>query len=227
MSAVRRRTPATHGLVIAILAGFVVEILTGAWTDGDKLARLGAIVPEWIREGEYWRLLTAMFLHGDGTIGGAALHLTLNLWALYQLGTLYELMFGTRRFLVIYFLAGIAASLTSFFNGSVSVGASGAIFGIIGAFVISVWRSPRWRHERMARSIVRQLIFWVIANTVIALKVPKIDIAAHFGGLIAGFILGALMPQHNPPPPPGQVVVDIMPYDEVPGEGPGARRDDR
>jgi rhomboid protease GluP len=215
MTSTRRRvTPATNVLFIAILVGFGIEILTGAWTDSARLAELGAIVPYYIlEEGQYWRLLTAMFLHGDGTIPGAFLHLGLNLFALFQLGSLYEIMFGTRRFVLIYFVAGIAASLTSTMRiMGASVGASGAIFGILGAFVFSVWRSPRWRHEKAARSMVHQVIFWIIANIAIGFRIPQIDNAAHIGGLVTGLILGAILP-HQMPPPSARTVIDVMPYD--------------
>ncbi len=215
-------------LIAAILLGFVVEVLTGAWTNPDKLAVLGAIVKPWIDDGEVWRLLTAMFLHGDGTIGGTLLHLGVNLLALFQLGSLYELMFGTRRFLTVYFVTGLAASLTSYVhNAGASVGASGAIFGILGAFIFSVRRSPRWRHERSARSIVKQLLFWIAANLAIGASIPQIDLAAHIGGLVAGLLLGAILPHREPPPPPAQVVVDVRPYGEGPIADPAARRDDR
>lgn len=230
MNGRRRRpgTPATTLLIIAILLGFGVEIATGAWRDGEKLALLGAIVPPLIDAGEYWRLFTAMFLHGDGTIRGDLLHLGMNLFALFQLGSLYEVMFGTRRFVIVYFVTGLAASVTSYLHAAgSSVGASGAIFGILGAFIFSVWRSPRWRHERAARSIVKQLLFWIAANLIIGASIPQIDLAAHIGGLIAGLILGAVLPHRMPPPPPGQVVVDVMPYDEGPGADPAERRFDR
>jgi rhomboid protease GluP len=211
----RQAAPATFAMMGAILIGFGIEIATGAWKNSFQLAELGAIIPEYVRAGQYWRLVTAMFLHGDGTVGGDILHLTFNLFALYQVGSLFEMMFGTRRFLEIYFLAGIAASITSAsLNHGASVGASGAIFGIIGAFVIAVRRSPRWRHQRVAKSIVNQLLFWIVANFVIALRIPEIDSAAHVGGLIAGAILAAILPQRlPPPPPPGQVIVDVHPYD--------------
>jgi len=210
----RRRSPATNLLIAAIVIGFGIEVITGAWLDADKLTELGAIVPEYIRAGQYWRLLTAMFLHGDGTVGGDVLHLGMNLLALFQLGSLYEMMFGTRRFVLIYFVAGIAASITSaaHIHGA-SVGASGAIFGILGAFVFSVLRSPRWRHERSARGLVGQCIFWIIANIAIGLRVPQIDNAAHIGGLVTGLLLGALLPHRTQPPPPGQITIDVMPYD--------------
>ena len=216
MSARRRRSPATRFLCLAILAGLGVEILTGAWTNPELLARLGAIYRPWILgDGEWWRLVTAMFLHGDGSIPGTALHVAMNLWALYQLGTLYELMFGTRRFVTIYFVAGIVASLTSMVvNRGPSVGASGAIFGIMGALIFSILRSPRFRHERAARSIVNQVVFWALANLAIGLRVPQIDLSAHAGGFVAGLILGALWPHRVPPPPPTEVVVDVAPYDD-------------
>jgi rhomboid protease GluP len=207
-------TPATWGLTIAILAGFAIEIVTGAWKDGEQLARLGAIVSEWvIRDGQYWRLVSAMFLHGDGTVRGDLLHLGVNLWALWQLGRLYEIMFGTRRFVLIYFVTGIAASITSLLhNAGASVGASGAIFGILGALISSIRRSPRFRHERWAKGVIQQLVFWIIVNIAIGMSFPQIDMAAHLGGLVAGLLLGALLPQHDPPPPPAQVTIDVTPH---------------
>lgn len=209
-----RPTAATMGLIGAILIGFGLEVVTGAWRDPYRLAVLGAIIPG---EG-WWRLATAMFLHGDGTIEGTLLHLGMNLLALFQLGRLYELMFGARRFLFIYFVTGIVASITSYNHlppGGSSVGASGAIFGVLGAFVFSVRRSPRFRHEKWARSLVMQCLFWIGLNIIIGLRIPQIDNAAHIGGLIAGLILGALLPHHVPPPPPSSTVVDVtpQPYD--------------
>lgn len=225
----RRRTPATTALLGLILLGFAYEVLIGAWKNPAILAANGSIVPWYIWEnGQYWRLLTAMFLHGDGTPQGTLLHLFVNLMSLFNIGRIFELMFGSRRFVLIYFLAGIAASVTSALHieGS-SVGASGAIFGILGALVSSILRSPRFRRDRMARSIVNQCVFWMVANIAIGFSIPQIDNAAHIGGLVAGLILGALVPQRTPPPPPpAEMVVDVRPY-EVPGVGPGARTDDR
>lgn len=211
-----RGTPATTLLIGAILIGLLIEIVTGAWTNPFVLTELGAIESERIlNHGEYWRLVSAMFLHGDGTIPGTLLHLMLNLWALFQLGSLYEMMFGTRRFVWNYFITGIVASLTSMFvTGGPSVGASGAIFGLLGAFVFSVRRSPRWRHDRVARSVVKQCVFWAIANIVVLSQIPRIDNAAHIGGLVAGLILGFVWPQPPPlQPPPGEVVIDVHPHD--------------
>lgn len=210
------RTPATSTLIGMILLAFGVEVLSGAWTDAALLSR-GAILPmaELQRSGEYWRLLSGMFLHGDGTVGGGLLHVGVNVFSLWQLGTLYELMFGKRRFTIIYFAAGLVASVVSAMHlapNGMSVGASGAVFGIFGALISSVLRSPRLRRDRWARSLLAQCVLWLLINIAIAASIPKIDSAAHFGGLAAGLLLGALLPHRPPPPPaPGSAVVDVRP----------------
>lgn len=212
-------TPATTHLTFAILTGLAFEIVSGAWSNPDLLRLYGAnLSMAALRlSGEYWRLLTSMFLHGDGSIPGTLLHVMVNLIALFQLGTLYEAMFGTRRFVSIYFVAGIVASVTSAMNlglYSSSVGASGAIAGILGAFISSVFRSPKFRHDKGARALVGQCVFWLLANVAIATRMEGIDNYAHAGGLIAGLLLGALLPHRPPPPSPRGAVIDIQPFDE-------------
>lgn len=225
----RKAAPANAFIITAILVGFAIEVVTGAWTQPIELAKLGAVVPPLIFEyGQYWRLVTAMFLHGNGTIQGTLLHLIVNLIPVVQIGSLFERMFGSRRYLFLYFTTGIVASLTSAIVArGWSVGASGAIFGILGAFVTSVMTSPRLRIDPFSRSIVNQLVFWILANLIILSQVPQIDHAAHIGGLVSGGILGALLPDRTPPPPPAQVVIDVMPYDEGSAGDPAAQRDDR
>jgi rhomboid protease GluP len=203
-----KNAPATYAIMAAIVIGALVQMAEGAWTDDTALAILGANRSyAYIHmTGEYWRLLTSMFLHGG------ALHLLTNLWGIFQLGTLYELMFGTRRYLLIYFVSGIVASVTSMMHipihGS-SVGASGAIFGLLGAFVFSILRSPRWRHER---GLVVQCVFWIVLNIAVGMNIAQIDNYAHIGGLIAGLLLGAVLPHRTPPPPPTRVI-DVQPYE--------------
>jgi rhomboid protease GluP len=205
-----RHAPATIGVIIAILIVFGAEIASGVAPfnlQQDDLARLdalGAINSEIAFHDQWWRLLTAMFLH----VG--LLHLMLNLWALFQLGYLFEMIFGSWRFLLTYFVAGLAASYSSFLNigpFGLSAGASGAIFGILGALIISLRRSPVWRHEPWARGLIRQLVIWAGINIVIGFSFPAIDNAAHLGGFAAGLVLG-LLPHRAPPPPPSTVVIE-------------------
>ncbi|HWS71591.1 MAG TPA: rhomboid family intramembrane serine protease [Thermoanaerobaculia bacterium] len=214
------RCPGTLLIAAAILVGFAIEVVTGATHDPQRLVPLGANLPSVFATGQYWRFVAAMFLHGDGTPSGNAMHLGFNLLALLQLGSLFETMFGTRRFLFIYFVTGIFASFCSAAHFAVlntagsSVGASGAIFGILGAFIFSIRRSPLYGRDAGARSLVPQLLFWIVVNIGIGLRVAGIDLTAHLGGLIAGIVLG-LLPHRVPPPPPSNEVVDVVgkPYD--------------
>ena len=201
-----KHAPATTLILIAIAIMFLVELATGAVYDTAAITSLGAIIPGTLENHEYWRLVAAMFLHGGWV------HVAVNSWALYQLATLYENMFGTGRFLFMYFATGVIASISSALHvQGPSVGASGAIFGILGAFIFSILRSPQWRHEKWTRSLIGQLVFMGIVNIAIGLRVPIIDNWAHLGGLAAGLVLGFL-PHRVPPPPPSRQVIEVRPY---------------
>jgi rhomboid protease GluP len=182
-----RHTPVTSLLLAAIAALFLVEIRAGGATP-EVLYGLGANHPvPVLQQGEWWRLFTSMFLHG-----GFA-HVLLNGWALYQLGALFEMAVGSFRMLVVYVLTGLAGSLASLlWTQSLSVGASGAIFGVLGALIAFLLR----RRERLtpfARSLLSQLVGWAAINVFIGFTVPMIDNAAHLGGCAAGFLLGLLL----------------------------------
>jgi len=200
----KRVTPVTTGLLFAIAVVFGYEVLTQAYTSDTAMIRLGAIIPGLLERHEYWRLVAAMFLHGGW------LHWFVNSWALYQLGTLYETLFGSWRFAFVYFTTGIIASLASSINmkSGAAVGASGAIFGVLGAFIFSIRRSPQYRHQPWTKSLISQLVFWIVVNIAIGFSVKFIDNAAHIAGLVTGLLLG-LVPQRVPPQPPGQVVIDL------------------
>jgi rhomboid protease GluP len=201
--------PVTLILLIACVAVFLLEVATGALRNMQAMVYLGAIVHGLLADGEYYRLVAAMFLHGS------YLHLFLNMWALYQLGMIFEAMFGSLRFLVSYFVAGITASIVSSIfipPGVPGVGASGAIFGILGALIVSIKRSPHWRGREWTRILTRQLSIWAGINIIIGFSVPGIDNAAHIGGFVAGLILG-LFPHRVPPPPPGEMIIDARPIE--------------
>ncbi len=201
----RRFTPVTTGLLIIIAIVFGYEVSTRAFFSDQAMVDLGAIVPGLLERGEYWRLIAAMFLHGGW------LHWFLNSWALYQLGTLYETLFGSARFALIYFVSGICASaVSSLYQHGPAVGASGAIFGILGAFIFSIRRSPQYRHQPWTKNLIGQLVFWIAVNIVIGFSVKFIDNAAHIAGLITGLLLGFL-PHRVPPPPPRDILIDLPP----------------
>ena len=183
----RFRTPVTALRQLAIAAVFGLEVVRGGSTDSGVLLSLGANYPPLVMQGQYWRLVTSMFLH----IG--VLHLVLNGWALYQLGGLFEIILGPGRLLLVYFATGIAGSIASlFFTRSLSAGASGAIFGLLGALIAFLMK----RRERLtpqAKSLLMQLVFWAVINVFFGFSTPGIDNSAHLGGCIAGFLIGLLL----------------------------------
>jgi rhomboid protease GluP len=221
----RRKAPITMALLVIIAIVFAFEFILGGPrslaaganifiddVNPQLLAAFGAIVGGTLGRHEYWRLFAAMFLHAS------ILHWAVNSWALYQLGTLYEVLFGSRRFILIYLATGLCASIASaahmHANGA-SVGASGAIFGILGAFIFSIRRSPIYRHQPWTRGLIGQLVFWIVVNVAIGASVAFIDNTAHLGGLISGLLLG-LIPHRVPPPPPRESVIDVGTFDQQP-----------
>jgi rhomboid protease GluP len=191
------RTPVTTLLLLAIVAMFVVETVRGGSTDTRVLIALGADYPPLVQQGEYWRLVANLFLH----IG--VLHLVLNGWALYQLGGLFEILLGSVRLLLVYFVSGIAGSIASnLFTQSLSAGASGAIFGVMGA-IIAFLLKRRENLTPQAKSLLMQLVLWAGINVFLGFSTPGIDNAAHLGGCAAGFVIGLSLkdrPRYRPEP---------------------------
>jgi rhomboid protease GluP len=196
-----RRTPVTTLLLVAIGLVFLGDLGTGS-----LLTQLGADEPRLVFQyGQWWRPLTSMFLHAGW------LHLLLNGWALYQLGSLFEILIGSGTMLTVYLVSGLSGSLASLlWTHGASVGASGAIFGLMGALIAFLLR----RREMLtpfAKSLLGQLVLWAGINVYIGFTTPGIDNAAHLGGCAMGLVLGFLLkgPQPRPripvlpPPSPG------------------------
>jgi rhomboid protease GluP len=192
-----RRTPVTLALLIAVGVCFAAQYLTGL-RDGP-LVQLGVNYGPAVFAGQYWRLVTSMFLHGD------LIHLAFNGFALYQLGSLFELLLGSSRMLLVYFVAGVAGSLASdFFTRAPSLGASGAIFGLLGALIAFLLRR-RGALTPAGKSILMQLVGWAAINVFLGFGSnavgsggPHIDNSAHLGGGAAGLLLGFLLPERPP-----------------------------
>jgi len=154
---------------------------TGAFMnlDGNTLYQFGAKFRASIVGGEWWRLVTAGFLHGG------LMHIAMNMWVLYDLGPQVEEIYGTHRFLVIYLLSSAGGFLAStYWSNTLSIGASAALFGLIGAMIALGVRSQ----TSMGAAIRGMYIRYAIGGLLFGL-LPyfHIDNAAHIGGLATGF----------------------------------------
>lgn len=169
-------------IIINILMFILLEV-SGGSTNVETLIEYGAKYNPAIVDGQWWRIVSSMFLH----IG--SLHLFMNMIAVYYLGTAVERIYGSTRFFFIYFIAGIIGGLTSFaFNNHVAAGASGALFGLFGALLYFgvVYRNLFF--QTMGKS----LLIILIINLLFGFIVPQIDMGAHLGGLIGGFLAAAM-----------------------------------
>ena len=206
-----KRAPLTRAILIVIALVYVGETVAAR-----QMLDAGAIVPGLLASGQYWRLITSMFLHAPPQTpnGLGWLHVLANSWAIFQLGTLYEVLFGSKRFGLVYFASGICAGIaSSLHTAGPAVGASGAVFGLLGAFIFSIWRSPRYRHQPWTKGLRAQIVFWTVLNLYIGAQFSFIDNVAHIGGLVTGLLLG-FIPHRVPPPRPAGAVIDVQPYDD-------------
>ncbi|GAE24770.1 rhomboid family serine protease [Halalkalibacter wakoensis JCM 9140] len=183
----------TLGLLAVLSYMFYQLEQAGGSTSVLTLIEYGAKYNPLIMEGEWWRLITAMFLH----IG--FLHLFMNSLALFYLGGAVERMYGTTRFLFIYFVAGLFGSIASFaFNEQVAAGASGAIFGCFGALLYfgTVYK------KLFFRTMGKSLLTILAINLVFGFSIPMVDNGAHIGGLVGGFLAAMVvqLPKHRKVP---------------------------
>jgi len=182
----RHAPPLILFLIAANLGMFAWEIAAGALADRETIIEAGALVRERVLAGEWWRLISAMFLHGGVD------HILGNLVVLYIVGLACEHAFGGAQTAVLYFASGIAGGLVSIAAGpGPSVGASGAIFGVIAAVIVVLYR---WQDRFYVRDkrIGFVLLVWAGWQILTGLANPFIDNFAHLGGL-AGGALAALV----------------------------------
>ena len=176
----------SYSLIGIIAFVFVLMTISGGSTNQEVLIRFGAKVNALIEDGEIWRFLTSSFLH----IG--ILHLGFNLYALWALGPFTEKLYGHGKFLAIYLASGIGGSVASyFFSPAISAGASGSIFGLLGALLVY----SRYRPEVWKSGLGTNLIVIIVINLAFGFSQPGIDNYAHLGGLLTGMIIGLLFHQ--------------------------------
>jgi rhomboid protease GluP len=179
--------PATLLVLVALAAIFVWQIQTGALASRESIIAAGALVRDRVIQGEWWRVLSATVLHGNFE------HLIGNAISLYILGMASEHAYGTRAMLLVYIASGVAGSLLSIaMNPGPSVGASGAIFGLMGAVIVLFWKH---RDKLLVRDkrIGVVIAVWAIFTIITGWMVPMIDNAGHVGGLLGGAMIAAAM----------------------------------
>src|SRR6202167_4546387 len=182
-------TQIIFGINVAVFLAMALSGSTVMDFPLGELIRFGANFGPLTFSGEWWRLLTNVFVHGG------LLHIAFNMWCLWNLGQLCESLYGRWTYAVIYLTCGLGASLASaaWHPYTPSVGASGAIFGLAGA-LIAAFKLGEFSVPRSALSgTLRSLGAFVIYNLIFGFALPGIDNTAHIGGLITGLVVGALI----------------------------------
>ena len=181
--------------VLLVLFGVLNGLGVGMEQDTRVLLLFGAQQNNLVAQGGFYRLLTSMFLHAS------IIHLVFNSYALYVVGQDVERLYGAGRFLVIYFLGGLGGSLLTYVLGgpNPSVGASGAIFGLIGA-EIAFFYLHRKTFGPHGQQQLRNLLMVAGINLFLGFSIAQINNLAHIGGLVFGAALGFLLaPQYEAP----------------------------
>lgn len=143
----------------------------------NVLVAMGAKVNSLIASGQYYRFFTCMFLHAG------IVHLAVNMYSLYIMGYFVEKIYGKFKYIMLYFISGLTSSVFSFmFSSSVSVGASGAIFGLLGAALVF---AIKMKH-RIGKEFFINVLSIIVVNLIIGFSVTNVDNFGHLGGLIGG-----------------------------------------
>jgi rhomboid protease GluP len=168
--------------VATVLYSYKSSGTVGFDLDTNTLRLFGAKDPSIILYGEWWRLITAGFLHGG------LLHILMNSWVLFDVGAQMEETFGTSRYLVVYFVSTITGYLASLWwaPNVASIGASAPIMGLVGAMIAHSVRDRSSYGAALRKMYTR----WVIYILIFGLVLSGIDNAAHIGGLAGGFVVG-------------------------------------
>src|SRR4051812_28641226 len=186
-----RRFPVTYSIMAACIAVYIaMSVSSGTFVDPgpEIILRWGGTSRDILAKGEWWRLVTAVFVH----IG--IIHIASNMYVFWGLGMMAERLLGRFNFLAVYMLTGVAGNVLTLLlkPNIVGAGASGAIFGLAG-LLISVLQFGRLSvpRERLA-PLKKEVVKLALYNLLIGAVVPGIDNIAHLGGLIYGLLLGAL-----------------------------------
>jgi rhomboid protease GluP len=202
-ASVRRRAPvptvpasafpvtlAIVGLNVLVYAFMVFRGVSFNWPTPLDVLRFGGDTASFTFAGQWWRLVTSMFVHYG------LLHIAMNMWCLWNLGRAAERLLGRSAYVLAYMVSGIFGSINSIYwhPRAVGAGASGAIFGLAGVLVSFVYLKKTPAHLQIGRSILSSLGMFIIFNLAFGAAIPGISNAAHIGGLLMGLAVGALLP---------------------------------
>lgn len=183
----------TIALIIINVIVYIAESVSGGSENSLVSLRFGALYVPYVTESdEWWRLITSMFVHFGIT------HLASNMVSLYVVGHIVEAYYGSVRFTIIYLVSGLCGNLLTFATElssrdfSLSAGASGAIFGIMAAFVVFAV-SPALRRQFPFKRVIAGIFFALLPG----FYAPGIGVTAHIGGFVSGLILCFLLNPHH------------------------------
>jgi len=173
--------PQTLRIILITTAVFILQVLTNFLTGNDLPYYFLGKINEFILQGQLWRLVTPILLHGS------LLHLLSNMYALFVIGPSIERAYGSKRYLALYVLSGMFGNVFSFlFTAAPSVGASTSIFGLVAAEAVYVYRN-RHLFGRTAQPMLFNIALIIFINLAMGM-LPGIDYWGHLGGLIGGLI---------------------------------------
>lgn len=178
----------TLALIVINIIVFILMTMAGGSENLEVLVRFGAVTKPHIASGQWWRLISACFIH----IGIA--HILFNMYFLYQLGPVFEKLYGSVNFLIIYLLAGIMGNLLSFAFGNMNTVSAGASTSLYGMFGLAIGIMLNYKDDAMLRSFGASFLSIIAINIVYSLLNPRVGMLGHLGGLLGGLLLAGVFP---------------------------------
>jgi rhomboid protease GluP len=173
---------ATYVIMGVTIFFYLIQFLVQTLTGYDYLFLLGGKVNQYILQGELWRLITPILLHGS------IIHIGFNMYALYSLGRQLEPHFGHQRFALLYLASGFAGNVLSFLiTPNPSLGASTAIFGLLAAEGVFIYQNRKMYGEN-AKKMLTNTVTIAVINLIFGFSISNIDNFGHLGGLLGGLI---------------------------------------
>lgn len=199
-------TKVTTGLMLVNIAVFILMTLTGGSENINNLIRYGAMVKPLVHDGQWWRIFTAAFIH----IG--FFHIMFNMYFLYNIGPLFERLYGSVNFLIIYLLAGIMGNLFTYAFGEVSTVSAGASTSLYGMFGLAMGLMINYKDDAVLRGLGASFISIIVINVLYSLLAPGIGIQGHLGGFLGGVLLAGIFPVINRDLPLPTIIISLLAF---------------